>query len=174
MYKVKLKRVILTLAFFVTVLIISINVFATTENNQVTDLRIKITDGTKDLTDNIQEIEFKVNENKNVVNGKFAPGCTAESNLYLDLVDIDYPVEFTLSVDKNELFDNINIYTKIDGIEYQSGNELIIVPENGKFSEEDGIIPIELKLVWEDGIQDMEEIKDVLSIPISFSLAEHI
>ncbi len=174
MYKVKLGKVVLTLAFFVTVLVITLNVFALTSEETVTNWSIKITDDTKDLTEEIQEIKFKVNENSNVVSGKFAPGCVASSKFDLDLVGSNSPVEFTLSVNKSRLSKNINIYAKIDGKDYNLGDEIIISPINNEFSEIDGIKPIELTLVWEDGIEDMSVIDEVLNIPITFTVAEHI
>ena len=54
------------------------------ENNEISDWKVKISNDTKDLIET-KDVKFIIEENKNVVNGKFAPGCKAKAVIEIDL-----------------------------------------------------------------------------------------
>ena len=93
------------------------------KNSEISDnWGVTITSDAKELRE-IHEIKFKVEDNKNVVSGKIAPGVKAFSKIDVNLEGIRGKVDIKATADKSRI-DNSEFMLRafIDGESYELGD----------------------------------------------------
>ena len=176
MYKVKIKKTILTFTVIATCLLIIVSVFSkysySTNREEVAQVNVKLSGDTKETTSkDTEEIVFKVQDNPNVAKGKIAPGTTAIAKMEVDLTEIDFAVDFKMNADTSKLPEGFKLTAQIDGENYQMGEEKVFDKVNEKKT-------ITLTLTWEDNNSNLQtmigtQISDI-HIPINWTINEII
>lgn len=150
------------------------------KNDEITDWTVAIASDTKDLKDT-QEINFKVEDNLNVVTGKIAPGLKAVANVTINLAGTRLPVDISAIIDDKNLNNNFKLTTKLDGEKYISETEKTIrIESNSTFTKENGNRILTLELEWIN--DDMENGNDTIlgvmagtiKIPVTINVKQHI
>ncbi len=180
MFKSKFQKFVIAFSIFVITLLFLSNInyanYFSFENNDKTDWRVVITSDTKEISDK-QEIKFKVEENKNVVNGKIAPGLKATSSIEIDIAKTKVPVDIKVIADTSNLPNSFKLTSKLNGENYALGSNKTISPLNSKeFTEKDGkiILTLELEFVSSEENTIIGTSVDKITLPITLNIREHI
>lgn len=175
MLKSKVKFITITFLIFVISFAISQNNYGEFLKDEVTNWKVVITSDTKELTDT-QEIKFRVEENKNVVRGKLAPGLKAEANIEIDFSKVSGKVNMAdvqVEIDDSNLADCFKLNLKLDGNKYEQNSiKTIKVNENTKIQE------LTLEIEWINGNDELDTFigsnVSELRIPIKITVSQHI
>ena len=163
MYKSK-TRLIVVAIIILTIYTISLG-YVYAKNSEVSDSwGVTITSDAKELRE-IREIKFKVENNKNVVPGKIAPGLKATSKIDVNLEKAKGKVDIKVTVDKSEINSEFVIRASIDGESYNFGD--IKTVDSGSNKE----IYLELEWLNYEGNQDNGE---ELKIPITVLVSQNV
>lgn len=184
MFKSKTKFIVTTFILFVIPLLFISNNYAshmiTGKNNEITDWKVTITSDTKDLEDT-QKIEFRVEDNRDVVKGKIAPGLKAIANVEIDLTETKVPVDICAEIDDATLNDTFSLTAKLDGENYKSGTvKTIPIENNSAFTPKNGnkILTLELEWVNNDNNNANDTILGVrgetITVPVTIKVTQHI
>lgn len=186
MFKSKAKIIAVTFILFVVSILLINNNYAKysnlvpLDNNETTNWKVTITNDTRNLEDT-QEISFKVEDNPNVVAGKFAPGCKAIATIEVDLIGTKVPVQMMLLADESELSKSMKLSAKIEGESYTIGTTKVIELENNSaFTEENGKKVIILELEWINNESDNKNDTEIgikgetIKVPVSINVRQHI
>ena len=183
MFKSKVKMITIAFMIFVISLIYANNNYAkidNLENNEVANWSVVIASDTKDLKDT-QEINFKVQDNPNVVKGKIAPGLKALASIEIDLRKTKVPVDIKATVDDSKLQECFKLTAKLDGKDYLLGStETIELGDNKEFTEEKGKRVLTLEIEWVNDVNYNEidtiigNTVDSINLPITISIEQHI
>lgn len=186
MFKSKAKMIAVTfILFVVSILFINNNYskyskLVPLDSNETTNWKVTITNDTRNLEDT-QEISFKVEDNPDVVAGKFAPGCKAIATIEVDLSGTKVPAEIKLMADESKLPKSMKLSPKIDGESYTMGlTKVIELAKNSEFTKENGKKIITLELEWENNdINDKDDtvigmMGEKIKIPITINVEQHI
>lgn len=150
------------------------------KNDEITDWTVTITSDTKDLKDT-QKINFKVEDNPDVVTGKIAPGLKAVANVAINLVGTKVPVDISAIIDDTTLNNQFKLTTKLDGENYISETtKTIRLENNSAFTKENGNRILTLELEWIN--DDMENKNDTIlgimagtiKVPVTINVKQHI
>ena len=175
MYNSKARIIATTFIIFVISLLFINSNYANNlklNNNELTDWKVAITSDTKELNDT-RKISFKVQESKDVVDGKIAPGLKATATVEINLIGTRVPVDIKANVDDSTLPNGFKITMKLDGEEYINGTTKKFELAKGKeFTEKEGTKILLIELEWlEVGTQtQIEEIK----LPVTINVMQHI
>lgn len=181
MFKSKAKIIAVTfIIFVVSILLVNNNNLAALDNSETTNWEVTITNDTKELKDT-QEINFKVEDNPNVVAGKFAPSCKAIATIEVDLTGIKTPIEIKLLADESRLSKSMKLSAKIDGESYTIGMAKVIeLEDNSAFTEENGKKVITLELEWANNENNNKNDTiigmncETIKVPITLNVAQYI
>lgn len=146
---------------------------------------VKVTNNTNTLQNNFV-LNFTVDENLDVVDGKIAPNTSASAQIILDLTGTEVYVDYAVSIDQaniNSLFgesaSTATLNTSISGA--GSGTSGIIALPNGEsFTSSNGKVIIDLTLTWENNesfnISDTAVgiFAETLQIPVNLTIKQHI
>lgn len=184
MNKIKLKIIVTFLIISTILLFFSNSIFAKYSSKALSNIanwKVSITNDTKDLTlENIQEIEFEIEENENVTRGKIAPGTKAIAKVELDLTGTNVPVDFTATIDKTNLVsESFSLISKLDNEIYTCGTTKIIQLENNSaFNSENGKRFLIFELEWNSNNDEIDTAigieHNTIKIPIKMTLSQHI
>ena len=166
----KSKKIILIFSIFSIILSVLITKsYAKFYNEESNDWNVKITCDTKDLSfENTERIEFKVEENENVLKGKIAPGMKAVATMELDLTGNKYSVDFKMEADDEYLLmNNFDLKYYLDDEIYEIGSNKLIE------ADEAGIKVIKIELEWLNNGNYIPNL-DKISLPINISVNQHI
>ena len=170
MLKSKVNLFTITLLIFVVLFIFTNKDFAKT--NETTDWKVIITSDTKDL-EKIQQINFKVEENEKVVNGKIAPGGKAIAKVEIDLSQALGNVDIQVLIDDSKLANTFLLTTKLNNEIYHS-NQIRKISNN----RENQIQELILELEWAGDNDEQDTIIgttiDSINIPIKIVVSQHI
>jgi len=174
MLKSKVKFITITFLIFV----IS---FAIAQNNygkcleEVTNGRVVITSDTKELK-STQEIKFQVEENKNVVRGKIAPGLKAKATIEIDFSEVYQTMDMAdiqIEMDDSNLADCFQLTMKLNDETYkQETIQTIALQENNRVQE----LVLELEWFGKDDELDtwIGSRLTELKVPVTIYVAQHI
>lgn len=147
---------------------------------------VSITDGTDPLNNDF-DLQFKVEENDNVVAGKIAPETTAKATIQLDLTGTEVAVDFGATIDDEDLStlfgdsaEDVEVTTAITGAATSGTTTTIPLPDGQAFTSENGKINIEITLTWTNN--DAHNTSDTevgvaggtLELPVELTLKQHI
>ena len=134
--------------------------------------------GNAPITD-ISNLTFKVEGNSNVVTGKIAPGMTATATINLDLTGTEVAVDYTATIDSSALKDEFgdsaeNITVTVNGKTNETGT--ISLVNDAAFTEENGIVPIEISITWtgDDANDTALAGKTDIELPVTLTVQQHI
>lgn len=148
-------------------------------------------------------LAFKVEKNANVVENKIAPSITANAEISVDFEGTETAVELivekgkefattleTLGLDEDQI--SFSIAQKEDNKEAVKveaagdGTEgkpfVLLLPDNAKFTKENGTLVLEVKLTWNNLDNDAKNTKDTtvgktkteLVLPVTLKAQQHI
>lgn len=182
MFKSKTKLVVTTFILFVIPLLFISNNYANYmligKDNEIADWKVTITSDTKDLEDT-QKIDFKVEDNSNVVKGKLAPGLKATANVEIDLTGTKVPVDISATIDDTALNETFRLTAKLDGKDYKTGTiKTIQIENNSSFTKENGnkILALELEWINNDNKNDtiLGMVGQTITVPVRINVRQHI
>ena len=163
MYKSKTSLIVVAIIILTIYTIFLGYVYA--KNSEVSDSwDVTITSDAKELRE-VREIKFKVENDKNVVPGKIAPGLKATSKIDVNLEKAKGKVDIKVTVDKSEINSEFVIRASIDGESYNFGD--IKTVDSGSNKE----IYLELEWLNYEGYQDNGE---ELKIPITVLVSQNV
>ena len=163
MYKSKTRLIVVAIIILTIYTIFLGYVYA--KNSEVSDSwDVTITSDAKELRE-VREIKFKVENDKNVVPGKIAPGLKATSKIDVNLEKAKGKVDIKVTVDKSEINSEFVIRASIDGESYNFGD--IKTVDSGSNKE----IYLELEWLNYEGNQDNDE---ELKIPITVLVSQNV
>ena len=163
MYKSKTRLIVVAIIILTIYTIFLGYVYA--KNSEVSDSwGVTITSDAKELRE-IREIKFKVENDKNVVPGKIAPGLKATSKIDVNLEKAKGKVDIKVTVDKSEINSEFVIRASINGESYNFGD--IKTVDSGSNKE----IYLELEWLNHEGNQDNGE---ELKIPITVLVSQNV
>ncbi len=140
----------------------------------------------------IDNLIFKLQKNKNVKEGKIAPGATAVAEVEFDLtgteVSVDIIAEITTdNIEKvfKESAKNVSLTAEIDGTKAEvtqtTMRKTISLPNNKAFTAENGTRKLTLTLKWDNTDESINEIDtqigragETLVIPVKLTIQQHI
>ncbi len=146
----------------------TINYAYAKNNGTVDNWGVTITNDAKEINDT-HKIKFKVENNKDVVPGKIAPGMKAIAEIEINLEKAKGYVDIETKIDDSKLSNVFKINTKLD--------EKII--SNGKATaiKSGSIKKLQLELIW-DGNDTIDTKIGVntenIEIPIEVKVLQHI
>ena len=144
---------------------------------------VALKDGSNQTLSNNFDLSFEVQSNDNVVPGKIAPSVTAIATVKLDLTGTEVAVDYTATIDKTALataFGASADSVKVTVGDEESATNTINLKDNAAFTESNGVVPIEIKITWEnaDGNNASDTTigkspKDI-TLPVTLSVQQHI
>lgn len=180
MLKSKTKLITIFCFIFIVLLMFINNDFAFNDDNKTEEWNVVITSDAKELKDT-KEINFKVEENKNVAEGKIAPGCKATATIIVNLEDTKVPVDISLKVDDSFIFNQFKLTTQIDEELYDlNASKFMHLDKNTSFNSENGRVVLKVNLEWiEDCKNDdidtfIGSSLDTIKVPIAIEIKQHI
>lgn len=163
MYKSKTRLIVVAIIILTIYTIFLGYVYA--KNSEVSDSwDVTITSDAKELRE-VREIKFKVENDKNVVPGKIAPGLKATSKIDVNLEKAKGKVDIKVTVDKSKVNKEFVLRAFIDGEYYNFGD--IKTVDSGSNKE----IYLELEWLNYEGNQDNGE---ELKIPITVLVSQNV
>ena len=163
MYKSKTRLIVVAIIILTIYTIFLGYVYA--KNSEVSDSwGVTITSDAKELRE-IREIKFKVENNKNVVPGKIAPGLKATSKIDVNLEKAKGKVDIKVTADKSKVNKEFVLRAFIDGEYYNFGDTKTV--DSGSNKE----IYLELEWLNYEGYQDNGE---ELKIPITVLVSQNV
>lgn len=173
----KIKNITIIFILFIIPFILTSNIYA--KNKKDSEWNIRIFD-TKDC-EKTNNIEFKVEENIDVVKGKIAPGLKATAKVTIDLTGTEVPVDIIAEIDDKKLNSAFKLKYKLDGKKYNSGTiETIKLEKNSKFNKKNGKKILTLEIEWINDINNDENDTilgieaDSITIPVKINVRQHI
>lgn len=182
MLKSNVKRIAIIFIFLSVLLLIVTNNCTKSmfiDNNKANYWKIEIKSDTKDIKDT-QMINFKVENNTNVVNDKIAPGLKAKATVEIDLIDTKVPVDVQAIIDDCNLNDSLKLNLKLDRKIYENG--IISTFEQNKnqyITDNNRKKILELELEWIGDYNDRIDTNigntlEKIELPIEINVTQHI
>ena len=162
-----------TKVFVITIIALLIS-FATLKNiyakkhEIADDWKVTITNDAKEINDT-RKIKFEVQENKDVVPGKIAPGIKATAEIDINLEKIDGFVDIEVEVDDSKFNKAFSLNTKFD-----HENVFTKKIERVKAGKTEKVL---LELIWnENDVEDTQIGIDAesIEIPVKIRVLQHI
>lgn len=165
----KNKSKVFVFTFFILFIFFATLNYVYAQNNEIVDdWKVTITNNTKEINDT-HKIKFKVEENKDVVQGKIAPGMKMTAEIEINLEQVEGFVDIELKIDDSKLNNAFTLNTKLD--EKTISTQKITKIESGSIRK------IVLELIWnENNIEDtiIGTNAETIEIPIQINVLQHI
>lgn len=171
MLKRRVKLVTITFIIFVISFMINNNNYAKIMEEN-TNWKVVITSDTKELSDT-REIKFVVEDNKNVVDGKIAPGLKAIAYIEIDFENTSGLADIQVVVDESNIYDCFKLTAKINEEDYDINSIKTIKIDEAKVKQE---MVLELEWLGNDNKTDtfigsnINEIK----VPVTIVVSQHV
>ncbi len=140
----------------------------------------------------IDNLIFKLQKNKNVKEGKIAPGATAVAEVEFDLTGTEVSVDIIAEITTDNIEEvfkesakNVSLTAEIDGTKAEvtqtTMRKTIVLPNNKAFTAENGTRKLTLTLKWNNTDESLNEIDtqigqagETLVIPVKLTIQQHI